>query len=193
MNKIQLFENEIDYIKNKKYQENVKILLELVPDYFFEIPASSTSKYHPAFAQGEKGLVRHTKAAMRIAKDLLILDTYNKNYTQDEQDLMQIAILFHDSHKSGKIKEKYTRFDHPILAAEFIRENKDKTTFNDDEIEFIASTISSHMGQWNTNDYSNVILPKPSNKYQSFVHQCDYIASKKYLNFEFDQNSNIIS
>ena len=106
---------------------------------------------------------------------------------------MQIAILFNDSHKSGKEKEKYTRFDHPILAADFIRENKDKTTFTEKEIEFIASTISSHMGQWNTNDYSNVVLPKPSNKYQNFVHQCDYLASKKYLNFEFDSNNNIVN
>lgn len=193
MNKTQIFETEINYIKNDKYKENIKILLELVPNYFYEIPASSTSKYHPAFAQGEQGLVRHTKAAMRIAKDLLMLDTYNNNYTDDEQDLMQIAILFHDSHKSGKEKEKYTRFDHPILAADFIRENKDKTTFTEEEIEFIASTISSHMGQWNTNDYSNVVLPKPSNKYQNFVHQCDYLASKKYLNFEFDSNNNIVN
>lgn len=193
MNKIEVFKNELNYIKNVQYKENVKKLLELVPDYFFEIPAASTGKYHPAFAQGSQGLVRHTKAAMKIAKDLLELETYNKNYTQDEQDLMQIAILFHDSHKCGIEKEKYTRFDHPILAAKFIKENKEETTFTDKEIEFLAKAISSHMGQWNTSDYSDITLPKPSNKYQTFVHQCDYISSKKYLNFEFDQNNNIIS
>lgn len=193
MNKTEIFQAELNYIKKEEYKKNTQILLELVPDYFFEIPAASTGKYHPEFAQGEQGLVRHTKAAMRIAKDLLLLETYNKNYTQDEQDLMQIAILFHDSHKCGIIKEKYTRFDHPLLAANFIKENQNKTTFTSEEIEFITKAISSHMGQWNTSEYSDITLPKPSNKYQTFVHQCDYISSKKYLNFEFDQNNNIIS
>lgn len=192
MNKKEVFKNELKYIKNENYKKNAEILLDLVPDYFFEVPAASTGKYHPDFAQGEGGLVRHTKAAMKIAEELLVLDTYSKNYTNDEKDLMQIAILLHDSHKLGKTKEKYTKFDHPIIAAEFIEENKDKTTFTQKEIDFLKETISSHMGQWNTSNYSDVVLPKPVNKYQNFVHQCDYISSKKYINFKFDQNDNII-
>lgn len=193
MSKKEVFKQELDYIQNINYKESAENLLELVPEYFFEIPASSTGKYHPEFASGEKGLVRHTKAAIRIAKDLLFLESYNKNYTKNEQDLLLIAILFHDTHKCGIIKEKYTKFDHPLLAANFIKENKDKTKFTDEEVEFIIQAISSHMGQWNTNDYSEITLPKPKNKYETFVHQCDYLASKKYINLEFDQNNNIIN
>ena len=192
MNKEKIFEIELDYIKNEKYKENTKKLLELVPDYFFEVPAASTGKYHPAFAQGEKGLVRHTKVAIRIAKDILDVEYMNNGFTKDEKDLILIALLFHDSHKLGKIKERYTRFDHPLLAANFIRENKEKTTFTDKEIELLASTIASHMGQWNKSEYSDVILPKPKNKYEFFVHMCDYLSSKKYLDVKFDENSNII-
>lgn len=192
MNREKIFEIELDYIKNEKYKENTKKLLELVPDYFFEVPAASTGKYHPAFAQGEKGLVRHTKVAIRIAKDILDVEYMNNGFTKDEKDLMLIALLFHDSHKLGKIKERYTRFDHPLLAANFIRENKEKTTFTDKEIELLASTIASHMGQWNKSEYSDVILSKPKNKYEFFVHMCDYLSSKKYLDVKFDENSNII-
>lgn len=192
MNREKIFEIELDYIKNEKYKENTKKLLELVPDYFFEVPAASTGKYHPAFAQGEKGLVRHTKVAIRIAKDILDVEYMNNGFTQDEKDLILIALLFHDSHKLGKIKERYTRFDHPLLAANFIRENKEKTTFTDKEIELLASTIASHMGQWNKSEYSDVILSKPKNKYEFFVHMCDYLSSKKYLDVKFDENSNII-
>lgn len=192
MNKEKIFEIELEYIKNEKYKENTKKLLELVPDYFFEVPAASTGKYHPSFAQGEKGLVRHTKVAIRIAKDILDVEYMNNGFTQDEKDLILIALLFHDSHKLGKEKERYTRFDHPLLAANFIRENKEKTTFTDKEIELLASTIASHMGQWNKSEYSDVILPKPKNKYEFFVHMCDYLSSKKYLDVKFDENSNII-
>lgn len=192
MTKKEVFKTEINYLKNPKYQENVKTLIELVPDYFFIIPAASTGKYHPQFAQGEAGLVRHTKAALKIAKDILSLEYMNNIFTNDEKDLLLIAIMFHDTHKLGVPKEKYTRFDHPLLAASFIKDNQDKTTFTDKEINIITKTISSHMGQWNTNSYSNITLPKPNDKYEFFVHMCDFLSSKKYLDVKFEKYNNII-
>ena len=42
MNKKEIFRQEINYIKNKDYQKNIEILLDLVPDYFYEVPAAST-------------------------------------------------------------------------------------------------------------------------------------------------------
>ena len=60
------------------------------------------------------------------------------------------------------------------------------------EIKFLINAIASHMGQWNTNSYSDVVLPKPKTKYQIFVHMCDYLASRKFINVEFDENNNII-
>ena len=50
MNKSLVFEKEFNYIKNPKYVENVKILIDLLPDYFFKVAASSTGKYHPSFS-----------------------------------------------------------------------------------------------------------------------------------------------
>ena len=192
MTKKEVFKNEINYLRNEEYKKNVETLLELVPDYFFEVPAASTGKYHPQFAQGNMGLVRHTKVAIKIAKDILMLEYLNNIFTEDEKDLLLIAIMFHDTHKLGKEKEKYTRFDHPLVAASFIKENQNKTTFTDKEIEIITNTIKSHMGQWNTNKYSNIILPKPQNKYQFFVHMCDFLSSKKYLDVNFDEENNIV-
>ena len=116
----------------------------------------------------------------------------NNIFTNDEKDLLLIAIMFHDTHKLGVPKEKYTRFDHPLLAASFIKDNQDKTTFTDKEINIITKTISSHMGQWNTNSYSNITLPKPNDKYEFFVHMCDFLSSKKYLDVKFDKYNNII-
>ena len=185
--KKEVFKKELSYIKNSDYRNSAEILLELLPDYFFEVAASSTGKYHPKFALGEGGLVRHTKVAVKIA-DTLLNSMIGDVFTAREKDLMIIGIIFHDGLKHGKVMDKYTKFDHPLIAANFIRENKDKTSFDDKDIEFIYHVISSHMGPYNTNPYSDVVLPLPRDKYQKFVHMCDLLASRKFLNVEFDGN-----
>ena len=186
--KDEIFKTEITYIKNLKYKENAKKLIDLLPDYFFEVEASSTGKYHPSFALGEGGLVRHTKVATKIAKELLEDESVGYMFTDNEKDLIIISIMMHDGLKHGIEKEKYTRFDHPILMANFIKENKDKLTLTEKEIDFISNAIASHMGPWTTNPYSDVTLPKPNNKYQRFVHMCDFLASRKFLDVKFSNN-----
>ena len=182
------FEKELTYIKNGKYKKAAEELIKLLPDYFYEVAASSTGKYHPSFALNEGGLVRHTKAAVKIAHEILEDDVIGYSFTNDEKDLMLIALIMHDGLKHGLTKEKYVRFDHPILMANYIKENKDKLPFSENEINFIASVISSHMGSWNTNPYSDVVLPIPKNKYQRFVHMCDFLASRKFLDIKFINN-----
>ncbi len=101
---------------------------------------------------------------------------------------MILALILHDGLKHGIPKDKYVRFDHPILIANFIKENQSKTTFTDKEIDFLTNVISSHMGPFNKSKYSDVVLPVPHNKYQKFVHMCDLLASKKFLDIKFDNN-----
>lgn len=186
--KEKIFETEINYIKNTKYQDSLRYLLTKVPDYFYRIPASTTGKYHPRFALGDQGLIRHTKVAVTMAYELLQLEMYNNNFTKEEQDLMLMALMLHDTLKCGRQEERYTRFDHPLLVGEFLKEEQAKTTLSDEEIEFLSKVIASHMGQWNTNSYSDVVLPKPKTKYEKFVHMCDYLASRKFINVDFKEN-----
>ena len=144
------------------------------------------------FALNEKGLVRHTKVAVKIAHELLENNCIGYNFKDEEKDLILIALMMHDGLKHGLTEERYTRFDHPVLMASFIKENKDKTTLTEEEVNLISSVIASHMGQFNTNSYSTVVLPVPNNKNQRFVHMCDYLASRKFLDVKFDENNNII-
>lgn len=190
--KSDIFNKEINYIQNDKYKEIVKVYLNLLPDYFYEVPASSTGKYHPSFALGDGGLVRHTKVAVRMAYEIIGGKTIGDKFTSDEKDLVLVALLLHDGLKEGRIKEKFTRFDHPILMAEFIKENKDKTKLSDEEAQLLSNMIASHMGQWNTNPYSDVVLPLPSNKYEKIVHMCDLLASRKFIDVKFNENNDII-
>lgn len=185
---IETFNKEYTYIKSDRYKKCAKELIDLLPDYFFEVQAASTGKYHPSFTLGEGGLVRHTKAAVRIAHELLENNSLGHKFTDDEKDLIIISILIHDGMKHGRIKEKYVKFEHPLIICEYIKENKDKLSLDDKEINFITNVVSSHMGQWNTNSYSNVTLPLPKDKYQRFVHMCDFLASRKFLDVKFDNN-----
>ena len=192
MDKTEKFKIELKYIKSDRIRKSAKSLIELIPDYFFKVPASSTGKYHPSFSQNEGGLLRHTKVATRIGKEVLDLDYTNSLFTDDEKDLLLLAIMLHDTRKLGYPQEKYTRFDHPLLAASSIKENQNKTELTDKEVDFMYKVISSHMGQWNKSNYSDIELPKPSDKYEFFVHMCDYLSSKKFLDVKFDENDNII-
>jgi len=189
-NKIECFNTEINYIKNKDYIDDFKTLINLIPDYFFSIPASSTGKYHPKYSLGDGGLLRHTKAAVKIAYELLNNPCIGNKYTDNEKDLMLIALTMHDSVKSGIPKEQYTRFDHPLLASKLIEENKDKLkNITSDEIKLIRRVIESHMGPWNTHPYTKEeVLPIPKDKYENFVHMCDYLASRKFLEVPFEDN-----
>lgn len=192
MEKEKVFYKELNYIKNNKYKENAIALINLLPDYFFEVPASSTGKYHPSFALNDGGLVRHTKVAVRIAQELFNDESISGAYSNNEKDLMLIALILHDGLKSGFEKSEYTNFDHPILVSNFIKENIDKLSFTEKEVEFLRTGIESHMGPWNTSNYSEVILPKPEMRHQRFIHMCDYLASRKFLDVKFDSENNII-
>ena len=185
MEKIEYFNKEYSYIKDNKKREDVKYLVNKLPDYFFEIPASSTGKYHPSFASSENGLVKHTKVAVRIAKELLDNPGLN-NFKDNEKDIIIMAIILHDGCKSGIVKENYTRFDHPLIVSQLIKENRSNLSLNDEEMDLLIRVISSHMGIWNKDYNGNEILPIPKDKYQRFVHMCDYLSSKKFLDVKFD-------
>lgn len=186
--KIEAFNKELCYIKNEKYKQSAKELISLLPDYFFEVAASSTGKYHPSFSLGNGGLLRHTKALVRIGYELFENKSIGHKFTNDEKDLMIIAMIMHDGLKHGRENSQYTKFEHPIIVCDYIKENKDKISLDSDDIEFITRVISSHMGEWNTSPYSDIVLPLPKDKYQRFVHMCDFLSSRKFLNINFENN-----
>lgn len=187
MKKQEVFKREINYVKDSNRRKDLKTLIGLLPDYFFEIPATSTGKYHPDFAQGEGGLVRHTKVAVRIANELLNNNTVGAKFTDKDKDLIIMALVLHDGVKSGMEHNKYTKFDHPLLVSKLVMENKDKLSLEIDDIRKMCSMIESHMGEWTYDSYQQKeVLPKPRTAEQRFVHMCDFLASRKFLDVKFD-------
>lgn len=188
MKKEDVFKVELGYIVDSDIRESLRIMINKIPDYFFTIQAASTGKYHPSFAQGEGGLVRHTKAAVRMAHELFGI----YKFPTRTKDLIIMSLVLHDSVKKGEIENKYSLFDHPLVACEFIKKYRDELKITKEDIEFICDCISSHMGRFNTSDYSDIILPLPKSAEQKFVHMCDFLASRKVINIKFDENNNIV-
>lgn len=134
--------------------------------------------------------MRHQIAVVRFLNYFFELEQYNTKFTSREMDLMRVAGLVHDGRKSGEQSDyersKFTKFDHPLQMANIIR-SYDGQYLNHDELEFMAHCIESHMGQWNTDRKSSVVLQKPMDEYQHFVHLADYLASRKDLTMAFDK------
>ena len=181
------FNKELTYIKDKRIRNSLITILDRLPEYFYEIPTSSTGKYHPAFSNGEQGLIRHTKAAVRIAKELMDNEALT-NFNQNEKDLILFALTVHDGLKSGKVKSQYTAFDHPLLISNFLKENKEDLELEQEELNLVCRCVETHMGPWTTDYKGHEILEKPKDKYQRFVHMCDYLSSRKFLDIKFENN-----
>ena len=190
--KKELFERELSYIKDENYRNALDKLLSLLPEYWFHEAASSTGKYHPSYALGEGGLLRHSKAAMMIGYELLQNPSIGSKYTNREKDLMLLSLLVHDGLKLGIPQEKYTRFDHPILMGQFMIDHASDVGLNEEDALFCNDVIKTHMGPWTTDYNGNEVLEKPKTKYQNFVHMCDFLASRKNLLVPFDKENCIV-
>ena len=188
----ELFNIEINYIKNEKIKESTRYMINKLPDYFFEVQAASTGKYHPKYALGKAGLLRHTKAVVRFAYELLENPIIGEKYTNDEKDLMIMALILHDGLKHGKDHSEYSVFEHPVLIANMLMEEKDNLSISEDMCIFVSDCMKTHMGPW-TKDYKgNEVLERPKTKYQNFVHMCDYLASRKVFSLSFNDDNDII-
>lgn len=186
----EVFKPILDTFENEDIKIFARACLDTIPPYFWEVGASSTGKYHPQYALGELGLARHTLALCRFMNHMFSVDCIKNQFSSRERDLMRIAGMMHDSRKSGSQEDyersKWTKFDHPLLAAEAVR-NVDNLIIPPDEVETIATAIESHMGQWNVDSrHPDIVLPLPKNKYQIMLHVCDYLASRKDIEVLFD-------
>lgn len=171
-------------IQNSEIKKFVEEILKKVPKYFWVIPASSTGKYHPGYALGEGGLIRHTRAAVQIALDLFRNDTI-QNFKPVEKDIIIAALILHDSVKNGP-GGKYTTADHGMLVEQLAKFDVEAADPNDPKA-IIFKCVRSHMGQWNEDYRTNkVVAPKPVARIERFVHMCDYLASRKCLELNFD-------
>ena len=175
MENSKFFEREIELIQSEDYRMFVKHYLDnKCPSYFWEIGASSSGKYHPSFSQGVGGLVRHTKAVVMFAEELLRMSSYM--YMSDEhKDFVIMACILHDTCKYGQVvynKEDYK--EHARNASSLVSDAW-YDYFGAYPSEFFLSAIRCHMGQWSERE------DRPFTNIDRCVHMADYMASRSFI------------
>lgn len=173
--RINLFNREISYIFDKDLKIFAQCILENADEYFFNVPASSSGKYHPDFARGNGGLVRHTKAVVYFTNEIIRSELEFGTIDRHTADLMLVSALAHDIKKQGDGSGSHTVKEHPTLAAEYVKNLWEENTngISEEDIDFICSVIKSHMGPWQE--------PKPKTRNQLIVYYADFIASRKEI------------
>jgi putative nucleotidyltransferase with HDIG domain len=161
-----IFSKELALIKDEELKAKVvTILVTEVTDRHSKEAASSTGKYHPDFANGEGGLVRHIKAVVLITEELC------RARPDLNHDVLIAAAILHDMRKYEGV-DPYTKHEHPVTMAALCYQ------YN---MPSVGRLIESHMGIWTTARNSSVELPKPEKDDEWLLHYADYIASRKWL------------
>lgn len=200
----ELFTKEIGFITDETLQKIVADTLDASPECIQIIPASSSGKYHPKADLGDGGLVRHIRTVTAIAKSLMDSNAFRDialgtgcddfETITIYQDCAIAACILHDCCKASDEDEKHsTRFDHPLVAANLFKETARKYVTNENMdymkvvIPLIHGCIASHMNKWNTAPYAKgITLPVPKLGIEVYVSLCDYIASRKFIDMNFE-------
>lgn len=176
MRNIDFFKQELELIKDENLREVVRIyMLVRTPDYFWTVGASASGKHHPQFSQGEGGLVRHTKAVVMFAEELLRMNTYA--YMREEyKDYVIAACILHDTIKYGMDEElnKDEYRNHARNASDAFKQWCEDYDYTPSEI--LLNAIISHMGQWSTDKND-----RPFSPVDRCVHMADYMASRSFI------------
>lgn len=190
--KLTLFEKEINYMEIENFKDFFKQAITLIPDYFFEVPASSSGKFHSVLECGYGGLVYHTRSVAKVANYLVNLQQNKSKLNDIEKDCVICAALLHDCLKHGEDnKTGFSVHHHPILAAEFVKTDSRLDGILSEEIRTtIGDAIASHSGEWTTSKRSKIVLPSPQTLVQELVHTSDYIASRGDIHILFDGEDN---
>lgn len=130
------------------------------PDYFWEVPAS-TSGYHHPICRKERGLWVHTLMVFTAVERLV--DSYEARFGVDP-DHARAAALLHDQRKNGTPEDPSSSAvsDHDLRMAAYIRSWGGP--------EPVAEAVESHMGAW----YDG---PEPDSPLGELIHNADMMAS----------------
>ena len=202
-----VFEHELSWLKSDTVRQFAVHCLDSLPAHFFIAPASSSGKYHPAYANTPGGLALHTRAAMWIAKKMLdakVAAFYPDGVlSQDWQfnDAVLLALLLHDGFKygvAGRDVSEYdhTFFEHPLFAASFVQQQA-RSWFalaqaDEQAIAYRASrAIACHSGVFTRSHHASIVLPSvaPQGWLEKVVHLCDLIASDRSVYYLFVDDS----
>ena len=190
-----IFEPELAYITDVQVYNILMIILGMIPptNKWKTAAAASTAKYHPICSLGIGGLIRHTKFVVQNIYELI---RATPKLEEERSELIAAAIL-HDLMKYPTEDTIYSRPDHPTLMKKFIYDliKEKRICFPDvKKAKVIARLISKHQGraEWQKDKQGNLINKSPTRLDEWALHYADLLASRVYMNVDFDEDGNLI-
>lgn len=159
---------EVDLIKDDEIRDaTISALGRGVPDYFWDVPATSSGKYHNPFSRRKHGLWIHVKMVFAAYERMVRSFEEQGLITSAEADAGRAAVLLHDMLKYG---HKYEAGDstvknHDKLAGHWLEHNSDVPRET-------VRAVKTHNGPW----YDG---PEPDSPLEQLVHMADMVASTK--------------
>jgi hypothetical protein len=145
--------------------ETIDALRRSTPDYFWEMPASTSGKYHNPFTRMGHGLHIHVKMTLTVYERIVDSWVQLGRISEYEADCGRAALLLHDVLKAGHTYEDgdHSVENHDVLAATWLRHNTELPTE-------VIDAVAAHNGPW-------MVGPEPDSELSLLVHTCDMVAS----------------
>lgn len=177
----ELLSYEVAQIDDYGIREFVKMTLDNVDPIHRIKPASSTGKYHPKYASGEGGLIRHIKVVVQNVIELIRATPA----VESEKDELIAAAILHDMWKYPEGRDhEFTAFDHPALGGQWCKDHGFDT---------IGRLIAAHQGIWATSRQMPGFENEQPRKFDEWVlHYSDLMASRAYLACDFDELGDVV-
>ena len=177
----ELLSYEVAQIDDDDIRNFVKMTLDNVDPIHRIKPASSTGKYHPKYASGEGGLIRHIKVVVRNVIELIRATPA----VESEKDELIAAAIIHDMWKYPEGRDhEFTAFDHPALGGQWCK---------DHGFETIGRLVAAHQGIWTTSRQMPGFENEQPRKFDEWLlHYSDLMASRAYLACDFDEMGDVI-
>lgn len=188
----QVFKNELASIVDDHIRCFVTGAFDMLcPSYFWTIPASQRG-HHPQVCQGEGGLVRHTKLAVRFGYSFMEMwPPSHQIKIATTQDEVVAALLLHDMFKRGAVEDETVTFGshqaavarHGIYCAMRLQwlweDDADwRSIIPTDCAQRIMAAVRDHMGHWTA---GIIFEPREMNcedVVRYTTHLADYAASR---------------
>lgn len=161
---------EVEKIDNVEIRgKTIQAFVDLCPDYFWQVPASTTGKYHPEDTTGKYGLWIHTKRAFTAFERLADSAVEGSVIAEIGADRGRAAILLHDMYKQGNPPQGHTVDNHGEICADIL------SRYTDFRREVI-DCVKTHNGPWSH-------VRKPQTWLEALHHWADMVASDRKSRF----------
>lgn len=183
--KVAVFQPLLDKFETDEIRLYCQDMIETIPDYIFDMPSSTSGKFHNATQCKLHGQIYHILMFAEILNYILALKCNQEKFKSPRQrDAMRCVPIFHDALKCGTNGSSFSVHEHPMLAGQWVRETEVEHDIDISAKEAIARMCERHSGEWTTSKKSKIVLPEPENEMERMIHMCDILSSRNNIDMQ---------